>query len=702
MTSQPAAAADADQTAEKAVAVAAAGTEVAAATDATTLPGVTVTAKRPDRYVVENISSSTKTDTPLRDVPQSITVVTREQIKDQGMQGIADVVRYVPGINISQGEGNRDQVVIRGNNSTADFFIDGMRDDVQYFRDLYNIERVEALKGPNAMIFGRGGSGGLINRVSKEAEWAPTRELTLQGGSYGNKRAAVDIGQGLSSAAALRFNGMYENSGSYRDYVHLERFGLNPTAAFAIDERTKVKLGYEYFKDHRVADRGIPSFQGRPSHADVSTFFGNPDQSYADVKAHAVDASVEHVTASGLTIRNHTRYADYDKVYQNVFPGAVNTTGDMVSISAYGNATKRSNLLNQSDLIYMLQTGAVSHKLLGGAEFGRQTTDNFRQTGYFNNATTTIQVPFNDPVTYTPVTFRQSASDADGRSVVNLAAVYVQDQIVFSPQFQAIAGLRFDNFNLKYRNNRNGTELSRTDNLVSPRLGLVYKPLDPLSLYASYSVSYLPSSGDQFGSIDATTQTVKPEKFVNYEIGSKWDIRPNLALTAAVFQLDRTNTKANDPNNPGQLVLTGSQRSKGVELGLAGSITESWQVMGGYAYQSAYITSQTTTANAGARVALVPKHTASLWSKYQVVPMWGAGLGVIHQSSIYAGIDNTVTLPSFTRLDGAVFFTLNPKLSAQLNLENLVDRKYYVNANSNNNITPGSPRAARLTVTMNY
>ena len=305
-----------------------------------TLPKVRVEAEAPG-YKAETTSTATKTDTPLRDVPQSITVVTRQLIDDQNMQNLADVVRYVPGIGMAQGEGNRETPVFRGSSSTADFFLDGMRDDVQYYRDLYNIDRVEVLKGPNGMIFGRGGVGGVINRVSKEAGWTPVRELSLQGGSDSNRRIAVDVGQAFDENSAFRINGMYEDSDSYRDGVTLERYGVNPTLTLRAGEKTRIVVGAEYFKDERVADRGVSSWQGRPVETDPSTFFGDPEQSPVDATVKAVNALVEHEFNDTFTLRNRTRYGDYDKFYQNVFPGAV-TGGTTVALSAYNNATQRS------------------------------------------------------------------------------------------------------------------------------------------------------------------------------------------------------------------------------------------------------------------------------------------------------------------------------------------------------------------------
>ncbi|MFS8084591.1 MAG: TonB-dependent receptor domain-containing protein, partial [Acidobacteriota bacterium] len=522
-------------------------------------------------YRVPILSSATKTSTAVRDVPQSITVVTKEQIRDQSMESIADVVNYIPGITSHQGENNRDQLVIRGNSSSADFFLNGIRDDVQYYRDLYNVDRVEALKGPNAMIFGRGGGGGVINRVTKEAGFARLHEVTFQAGSFGHKRFTADFDQPLSRKVTFRANGLYENSDSFRKFVYLERYGINPTLTIIPGSETRITLGYEHFR-------------GKPADTSISTFFGDPDQSYVRARVDSVSSIIEH-QAGRLNIRNRTMFGNYDRGYQNYVPGAVTTDKTRVSLSAYNNATKRRNIFNQTDLTYIVTTGRIKHTLLGGTESGRQRTNNFRNTGFFNNTATSISVPYINPVIGTPVTFRQSATDVDNHLETNLAAGYAQDQIELSRYVQMVAGLRFDYFDLRFHNRRNGDNLRRIDRLISPRVGLVIKPIFPLSIYANYGVAYLPSSGDQFSSLTTITQQVKPEQFRNYELGAKWDVGSNLSLTTAVYRQDRTNTRATDPNDPTRIVQTGSQRTNGYEAAVNGSITRSWSVAGGYAYQ---------------------------------------------------------------------------------------------------------------------
>jgi len=341
----------------------------------------------------------------------------------------------------------------------------------------------------------------------------------------------------------------------------------------------------------------------------------------------------------------------------------------------------------------------LQHALLVGAEIGRQFTDNFRQTGFFGPAATSIRVPYDSPTVALPVTFHQSGTDADNHVQTHVGAVYAQDQVDVSRYLQLVGGLRFDRFDLQYHNNRNGDALERPDTLVSPRLGAVVKPIEPVSIYGSYSVSYLPSSGDQFSSLTTITQQAKPEKFDNYEVGAKWDVRPRLSFTTALYRLDRVNTRATDPNDPTRIVQTGAQRTNGYELGVNGALSRAWSVAGGYAYQDAVVTSATTAAAAGAQVAQVPHHTFSLWNMLQLHPRIGAGIGIVSRSDMFAAIDDAVTLPGYARVDAALYVPLAGGVRLQANVENVFDRRYYVNADSNTNISPGSPRALRVGLT---
>jgi catecholate siderophore receptor len=663
---------------------------------------VTVRAPEPTS---RRITSGTRTDTPLRDVPQSVSVITRRLIADQAMGSMADVVRFVPGLGMAQGEGHRDAPIFRGSTSTSDFFVDGIRDDTQYLRDVYNLERVEVLKGPNGTIFGRGGVGGVINRVTRQADWARAREISVQGGSWDNRRLSTDFGGPLNGDVAARLTGLYENSGSYRNAVNVERYGVNPTIAFAIGPKTTVRAGYEFFHDERTTDRGIPSFQGSPLDVHPSAFFGSTDFNRARITVNMMSSGLEHTFRDGVTLHNRLSYADYDKFYENLVPGAVNAARTMVALTGYNSTTDRQNLFNQTDLVIRQRTGRVQHTILTGVEVGRQETGNLRLTAFFPSVSptaTSISVPLSNPTTSEPVEFR-AADGADNHGVATVAAFYAQDQIALSPRLEAVVGLRFDRFNIELLDRRTRTELDANDGLVSPRLALIYKPLTPVSLYASYTRSHLPRAGEQLASLSPSNQALDPETYRNFEVGAKWDIRPILSFTTAVYRLDHGNVVVRDPLNPTVSHLVDAERSAGLETEVTGLLTDRWTIHGGYAYQQAEITrSLSATVVDGARLGQVPAHKVSLWSKYELSRMWAAGLGIISQSDSFVATDNTVVLPGFTRVDAAVFVTPIPRLRIQANLENVFNERYYASAHSNNNITPGSPRALRLALTTRF
>ena len=651
-------------------------------------------------YLQHEIVSATKSATALIDTPQAVQVVTRDQIEDQAMQGVSDAVRYMPGVGMAQGEGHRNAPIMRGVSSTANFFVDGLRDDVEYFRDLYNIERVEALSGPNALVFGRGGGGGVINRVTRQADGTDGAELTATVGSWNQRRATADLKSAVSPDLALRVTGLSEAADSYRDGVHSERAGINPTVLAKLGDHSTLRLGYEHFTYSMVTDRGIPSYLGRAVQTDPSTFFGNQSLSPTDMTLDVGEVVFDHQKGS-VRLHSTTRFGAYDKAYQNLYPGAVTADGSSVSLSAYANATTRENLLHQSDLTWERSAGGMMHNLLAGIELGRQVTDNRRTTGYFTDIgpnVTSLTVPVRQPTVTPALTFRLGSTDADNHGVAQTAAVYLQDQIELNPHWIAVLGLRHDQFEMQLRNNRNGSVISTEDRLWSPRAGLIYKPQPNLSLYASYSQSYLPRAGDQLAGLTLANSALAPEDFRNQEIGIKWDLRPSLALTLATYRLDRTNVAVTNPVNPTQTILVDGQRSSGLELGLNGAIRSGWTIAGGYAYQDGEITqTQSATAKVGSRLAQLPKHSVSLWNRVDVTPRLGLGLGLLHRSAQFTTTDNSVTLPGYSRVDAAVFWRINPKLKAQLNIENLFDIRYLASAHNNNNITPGSPRAVRLT-----
>jgi catecholate siderophore receptor len=648
------------------------------------------------KYGAKSTSTATRTDTDVKDIPQALTTVTAQQIDDQQLRSISDLLVYVPGASYGGGEGNRDQIVLRGNSSTADFFVDGVRDDVQYFRDFYNVDRVEVLKGPNAMIFGRGGGGGIINRVLKRPTLTPSRAFTGSADNWGDLRLTGDVDQPLSSNAGVRLNGMYEGGDSFRRHVELHRYGINPTAAI-VTGSTRIDLSYEHFHDRRTADRGVPADGDEPIRGFARTFFGDPHISFARADVDLATIAVEHDFGGGVKLRNRTLLGDYRKFYQNVYGSGFNARTGLVTLAGYNNRNDRTNLFSQTDLVWENRLAGIDQTLLLGFELGRERSRNKHLTATLLDGNTT---PISDPTVDADVIFAPDADDADNRVRASVAAAYVQDQLRLSDAFEIVAGLRFDSFALHLDDLRalGGGEFERRDRMWSPRLGLIAKPVRNLSLYASYSRSYLPQSGDQFSSLDATRAALKPERFDNVEVGAKWEILDGLLATAALYQLDRSNTRASDPLDPSRTALTGKQRSRGLELGLERSVTSRWLISAGYTLQDAEIVETTSAAPAGRKVPLVPHHSFSLWNRYDVTKQLGVGLGVIARSKSYASISDKVKLPGYARVDGALYYRFANGIEAQLNAENLFGAHYFPTASNDNNIAPGAPRTMKASL----
>ncbi len=652
-------------------------------------------------YGVRATSTATRTSTLVRNIPQALSVVSEQQIEDQQLRSIAELLYFVPGATPGTGEGNRDQFTLRGNNTTADFFVDGVRDDVQYFRDFYNVDRVEVLRGPNAMIFGRGGGGGVINRVTKRSTLGQLSDFAVSGDSHGGMRLTGDLDQPIAAGVGLRVSAMYENGDSFRRNVDLKRWAITPTLGLLAGPRTRVDLSYERLHDRRTTDRGVPANGDRPLTGFDRIFFGDPKRSFAEIDVNLATVAVQHELGTGLTLRNRTAVGDYDKFYQNIYPANLDEATGAVTLAAYNSRNDRRNLISQTDFVWENRLAGVEQTILVGFELGRQKSRNFRQSGRFAGGDNSV--PLSDPTVDAGVIYASAPSDANNRSRATVAAIYIQDQIRLSPMVEVVAGVRFDRFKLNVDDFRGGgAEFARSDEMVSPRLGVIAKPRDNVSLYASFARSYLPQSGDQFGGLDLKTEALKPERFDNYELGAKWEPLPGLLATAAVYQLDRSNSVAVDPADAARLVLTGQQRSRGIEIGLERSISDRWLVSAGYALQKAKITQTTTAAPEGREVPIVPRHSFSLWNRYDLNPQLGLGLGVIARSKSFASISNAVELPAFARVDAAAFYKLSRGVEAQVNVENLLGANYYSTAHNDNNIAPGAPRTVKATVRFGF
>lgn len=658
------------------------------------------------RYLSINELNAVKTLTPIINVPQSLSIITDEQIKNQAFTNIGDVTRYTPGLTTSQGEGHRDAIIIRGQQTTADFFQDGVRDDVQYFRPLYNVEQVEILRGSNALLFGRGGTGGIVNRVSKKPKFGDQfTGLTAGVDTFGAYSASVDTNYSTSDTAGFRLNAFYEGLNNHRDFFDGERFGINPAGRFELSPQTALDVSYEYLDDDRSVDRGVPS-QNVDGGPDVplegfdKTFFGSPDQNFTTLKAHILRAHLEHDFSDNLRGNFTAQYADYDKFYQNLYASeevqVTNGTFPQVELDGYRDTTDRQNLFFQGNLVGEFETGSITHTILLGAEYGQQDTANARLDNVFAaNNDDQLFIDFTDPLVIPAFGFTSPARDR--ASDVKTLSLYLQDQINLTDQFKVILGARFDSFDIDVNDIAGNAQFSRKDEEISPRFGLIYKPAENISLYGSYSETFLPRSGDQFLTLNLTNSQTDPQSFENIEAGFKWDVRPDLSFTAAVFKLDRASFLTLETNNQDQSVAVEGSKTQGFEVQLQGNLTEDWSINAGYTYLDGEVRFEGNALD-GNQTRQTPKNTFSVWNNYQLTDQIGLGAGATYQDSFFVREDNSVEVPDFIRVDASAFYDVSDSVRLQVNVENLLYTNYFPDAHSNDNISTGKPLNARFTV----
>jgi len=665
-----------------------------------------------------------KTPTPIIDVPQSLSITTAEQIIAQGFDSISDIVLYTPGVTQSQGEGHRDAVVFRGVRSTADFFIDGVRDDVQYYRSLYNLEQVEILRGPNALFFGRGGTGGILNRVTKKGVIGENF-VGYKGSvdTFGGFDIAADVNYTVNDQVAFRLNAYHESLNNHRDFFDGDRFGINPTARVEITPNTVLDVSYEYVNNERFVDRGIPSgADGRPAEQLADITFSDSELATTTFEAHIIRAGLSHRFADNIKGNLNFSYADNDKLYRNFFPVNFDETTNVVGIDGYVDTTQRENLTLSGNLVGDFETGSIGHTIIVGGEYINTSNDNDRFNAFFDQ--TQDDVEFFDasqPLNFfngtgvnasgqiTTVDFTTNLND-DTEADVDVFSAYIQDEVEVAPWLDLILGVRFDSFDIEVDNIETFIDTgvqditSRTDERFSPRLGFVVKPQENISFYGSYSESFLPRSGEQFADLpdDPNTpddDTLDPNTFSNLELGLKWDFDNRLSFTAAVFEIEQSTPQEAasviDPvtglisdDNIGTLEVVDSE-IRGVELQVQGQITDKWDITAGYSYLE---------GDNGLILRELPEHTINVWSNYQVTPQFGIGAGLTYQDESFADNGNNVTLPSFVRLDAAAYYDVNEDLRLQVNVENLTDTDYFPNSHTANNITVGAPINAKFTV----
>ena len=651
-----------------------------------------------------------KSPRPVLDVPQSLSIVTDEEIEERGFTSLRQIVDYTPGVNTSQGEGHRDAIVFRGVRSTADFFLDGVRDDVQYYRGLYNLEQVEILRGPNALLFGRGGTGGVLNRVTKKAVPGDTFGGALAGiDTFGELVVQGDINLPVSDAIGLRVNAAYESLDNHRDFYRGDRFGVNPTARFELSPATVLDLSYEYANHERFVDRGIPTgSDGRPVEAFADIVFADPLLNVTDLEAHLLRATLQHDFTDSFKGVFSAFYGDYDKGYANFYVSGYDevATPGVVTTDGYVDTTRRQNLVLSANLVGAFETGAIAHTLIAGAEYIATSSDQDRFNAFWNTTQDDNEVF----AVQRPLALRGGVGiNASGQRAVNdftadlndftqveidVVSAWVQDEIEVTDWLDIVLGARFDSFDIEVFDVPAGELRTRRDQEVSPRGGLILKPRENISIYASYSESFLPRSGEQFANINGAANALDPDTFTNLEAGVKWDFAPGLAFTAALFEIEQSSPQPND-NDPATLDIIDSEID-GFELQLDGRITEFWTVQAGYSYLDGEQVDR--LGPTGLRPRELPEHMASIWNRFEVTDRLGLGAGFTFQDDSFIDNGNNAVLPAYIRFDAAAYYDVSDRLRLQVNVENLTDETYFPNAHATHQVTVGEPLNARFTV----
>ncbi|MGJ7914113.1 TonB-dependent receptor [Massilia sp. LXY-6] len=707
------------------------------------------------------VSANAKFTAPLLDTPKSVTVVSSEVISQTGAVSLTDALRTVPGITIGAGEGGNpvgDNLFIRGYNAQTDTYIDGIRDAGSQSREVFNIEQVEVVKGPNSAYGGRSSAGGGVNLVSKTAQAYDFNSASVGIGSDKYRRITGDVNRNIGSNSAFRLNVMaHENDVPGRKVVGGNRWGVAPTVTFGLNGPDRAIVSLYHLTSHEIPDTGIPfnnpiasgadvakNGNGTPFAVDRSTFYGLANRDFRDTKSDVGTIDLRHEFSPGLVLRNVSRYGKSNNDY--VWTQPDDSKGNTVR---YGTVWRRANtratetrtFANVTSLSGELTAAGMKHSFNAGVEFDRETTDrstwlftpgtNNPLTGTFTCPTSGAATLYNcttlvNPNPYDPWVYSRSLSGALTHVSTKTKAAYAFDTVEINPQWLLNLGLRWDDFQSRLDTAAgivNGAAAPAAHavvdtNFVSTQAGIVYKPAKNGSIYLSYASSATPPGNDGGDGLDALTaavQNLQPQRSRNIELGSKWDLLPGgrLSVTGALFKSTMNNARVTSPDGTVQNV--GRKEVQGVELGFSGKITSAWTVFGGYTWLDAeiadngYLNTGTTAAPVwtpspfnGNRFPTTPKNSASLWTSYAFTKDFTAGFGMSAMSKVYANVNNNKYVPGYARFDAMASYALNKDISLQLNLQNLTDKLYFDKVSSPHyaGVAPG--RSATLTANFKF
>ncbi|MDA7790460.1 TonB-dependent siderophore receptor [Opitutales bacterium] len=651
---------------------------------------------------LQKLSPGLKSSLELKEIPRSISVMSAEQIKAQGLKSIGDVIDYTPGVINSQGEGHRDAPVIRGVRTTQDLYRDGIRDDVQYYRPLYNVERVEVLRGPDALTSGFGGAYGMINRVTKEGLIGEDfTEISGSVDSFGEFGIQLDRNVQIDKNTAFRLNMFGEDLANHRDFYYGNSFGANPTLKYDLGNGSTVDLSYEYLNQERFIDRGIPTgVDGYPVQSLKDIVFGDPTENYSTHEAHILKAIYEHKLSESLKGRFTAAYSDHDKLYQNFYASAYDAAENTVTLDGYVDTTKRKTSTFQYELIGELETGNILHNWIAGLEYLDVSNDNdrFHADWSYSDAVTDVfsitrpislirGVGINSEGNTTVNNYRANQAD-ETFADVKVLSFYINDEIALTDSLDLMLGARFDKMEVDVSG---GGPVSDSDDTISPKVGLIYDVTDAISVYASYSETFTPKAKDQYAKLKSNADKTDPDTFENTEFGLRYDLPVGLSLSAAYFEVEK-----NAPTYVDAMTSTMSTSEiSGFEVQLSGNLTSRWFISAGYTNLDAH-------ASDGDRLKETPEDVFSIWNNFTVSDRLALNLGIINQGESYIKEGGTQKLPEYTRVDAGASYALSENTSIQLNIENLTDELYFPHAHGDHQASVGAPINAMLSITSKF
>ena len=665
---------------------------------ATTLPETSISAEADeDDPRIKETSTATRTATPVRYVPQAIDSVKTENLRSYGTNDLGQALSGIP--NVSSGADTRfDSVRIRGFDASNDFYLDGIRDDSQYVRDLHNIERIEVLKGPAAVLYGRGGQGGIVNRVSKLPTAGHKSSIEAQGGSNDLRSLYADLSTDPTDNVSLRLNMGNQDNNSFRDDVSGSRQLFAPSMSWQLTPDLNWLVQYEYSRYNRTPDRGVPGVNGRPADVSRSTTYGD-SRDYIDDKTQSLRSKLTYELNDTWQLRQTLGVFKLDSDFDNTYQTGYNPANNRVTRQRWQQDLTTLNIFNNVELEGSFSTYGLEHRLLTGLELGSQRRD----PKLYSGGLTVPAIDLNQPNRHLSHTGRMSVS-SNNHTEVESRAIYVQDQLRLNDQWQVLAGVRYDVFEVSTKNKLLNVQEGVDSRKASPRFGLVWTPLEHHSFYASWSKTFSPAGGGLIGitpNAAGSVNDLSPELTKQKEIGVKSDwLDDRLSTTLAVYELELYNRRTSDPLDRTIILLSGLQRSRGVELTATGKIVGNWYVRGGVGVQDAKV-EKDNNGFEGKRVSDVAKRNASLFITWKPEMGWYAETGLTLAGDRYADSLNTVVLPGYGSWDALVGFR-HKEWDVRAALNNITDKTYYESATSVAQIQPGEPRNLVVTGTYSF